>query len=89
MSIVTSSIKFFKINHQGDTLFQVSPGIPMLDTLEQVSCYLDSSYRILLNNSNPSDAEHASAYLVEMAKALVDSVTSSLAKGNSEVNHGI
>jgi hypothetical protein len=89
MPIVTSSKKFFKVNHQGDTLFQVSPGIPMLDALEQASCFLESSYAVFSNNLEPNDMDFAAAHLIKMAKALVDSVTSSIAKGNSEVNHGV
>ncbi len=88
MSTVTSSKKFFKINSE-HSIFQVVPGAPVQDALEQASCFLASSFEVLMNNSEPSELDFAAAHLIEMAKALVDSVTSSLAKDKSGVNHGI
>lgn len=88
MSTVTSAKKFFKINCE-HSIFQVIPGVPAQDALEQASCYLEASFEVLMNNSEPSELNFAAAHLIEMAKALVDSITSSLAKDKSEVNHGV
>ena len=84
MSTVTSAKKFFKINSE-HSIFQVIPGVPAQDALEQASCFLASSFEVLMNSSEPSELDFAAAHLIEMAKALVDSVTSSLAKGGSHV----
>ena len=84
MSTVTSSKKFFKINSE-HSIFQVIPGTPAQDALEQASCFLGSSFEVLMNSSKPSELDFAAAHLIEMAKALIDSVTSSIAKENSNV----
>lgn len=56
-----------------DDLFSVNPGINVVTALENASCFLDVA------RADCSEKEaYAAAYLVDMAKAIVDSVIKSI-----------
>lgn len=74
-ALVTESRQFIEANPNGDRLFAVVPGIPAADALEQASCLLatarDAAYGVAANGKH----SFAAGYLIEMAKAVVDSIT--------------
>lgn len=63
--------------------FDVRPGVPSSEALEQASLYLASAYDMASSIAQTADGDGAWAvvYLIEMAKAVVDSVTAGLIRG--------
>lgn len=74
-SRVTSHFPFFGCNASGDRLFSVRADVPLPDALEQASCLLavarDAAYQVA---ESLRSAAYGPAYLIEMAKAVVDSL---------------
>ncbi len=72
---VTSPLPFFPCNPSGDRLFSVRADVPLPDALEQASCLLavarDATYQVA---ESLGSAAYGPAYLIEMAKAVVDSL---------------
>lgn len=72
---VTSHLPFFPCNPSGDRLFSVRADVPLPDALEQASCLLavarDVTYQVA---EGLGSAAYGPAYLIEMAKAVVDSL---------------
>ena len=72
----TVSVAFFSCNSDQTNLFSVQPGIPALNALQMASTFLDvardSAYRA--DASCKDNSGSAAAYMVTMAKAVVDSV---------------
>lgn len=75
---VTAQHPFFSCNPSGDQLFAVREHISAIDALEQASCFmataLDVTYQAA--DSTQSNAVSGAAYLIEMAKAVLDSAIS-------------
>jgi hypothetical protein len=56
-------------------LLQVNAGLPAEDALNTASCYLAAAFDLASDiNENDSDGAWATAYLIELAKALIDSI---------------
>lgn len=80
---VTAVMAFKAINPDGDRIFQVAPGVCVVDALEDGSCLLSE---ILMFTSEYNDADTGlkpgAIYLIqetlESAKAIVDSSVSGL-----------
>lgn len=83
---VTAQHPFFSCNPAGDELFSVRPGMPVFDALEQASCFMaaarDATYQAA--DLVQSDSVSGAAYLIEMAKAVLDSAISAI---NQEKSH--
>lgn len=76
----TAQHPFFSANPQGDLLFSVRADIPATDALEQASCFLSAARSAVYEAAEGSAREsmYGAAYLVDMAKAIVDSAILSL-----------
>lgn len=72
-----------------ETYFSVRENIPIEGLLEQASCLLASAKAAAYESDGKGgELSYASAYLLEMAKALVDAATSGLPEqAAAEVNH--
>lgn len=69
----TVNYTFFPCNTARQYLFAVQPGIPGEDALSESSCIL-STVVSLLRGIDDSEEAQAALYLVQMAKAAIDSV---------------
>lgn len=67
---VTKSNSFCPISPAKDNLLAVNPGVSASDALEMVSAWLYEAR----NSASASDA-FAAFYLIDMAKAVIDSIT--------------
>jgi hypothetical protein len=81
-----------KINTQSDNLFQVCEGIAAEDALNWAQCYLGAALDVSISAAelnNQDTKGWGAVYLVEAAKALVDSAVASMhadAKKAAEVS---
>ncbi len=64
------STPFFRCTPNGDNLFTVREGVPADAALEQASCFLASARESAYSAAHPE-----AAYLIEMAKGIVDAVS--------------
>ena len=73
---------FYSTGPTTGPLFDVRAGVPVLVSLEQASCFLGAVYQTLQDTAEEpnSDVIYGAAYLTEMAKAVIDSVVSGLAR---------
>lgn len=75
----TTSIPFESINPAGEMLFAVRPGVKATDALEVASCYMASARDFAehlaqeLSEGGHNDRVWAAYYLINMAKAVLDS----------------
>jgi hypothetical protein len=72
---------FAKCSIQNKPLFRINPGISCEEALEQASLLMDCVNKLTLLSGMDNDNEAmvwASHYLSEMAKAIIDDVTSGL-----------
>ncbi len=83
-SRTTAFTKFLSCNVQHQQLFSVNAGIPLLDALEQASCFLASADSIITEAAMQCDngTVWAAAYLVEISKAIIDAAASAAAMEN-------
>ncbi|MBS0372544.1 MAG: DUF3077 domain-containing protein [Proteobacteria bacterium] len=74
---VTAQHPFFSCSPTGDTLFSVRPNVALDDALDLASCFLASALGTVeqVAQNVGGDQIHGAAYLVEMAKAVVDAAT--------------
>ena len=79
----TAAAPFLSANSEQAMLFSVNPGVPALDALETTSCFLDDALKAMGNEENCCFAAH---YLIQMSKAVVDSLLSGLVQGNHGTN---
>lgn len=75
-SRTTARHPFFRANANGDLLFDVRAGIPLIDALEMASCYLVSARDLCAESAERTTGEnpdHAwgSYYLLELACAVL------------------
>lgn len=68
----TDATDFFTYSSSQKTLFSVRPGVPANGALEMASCFLDVARDCAY--SGEGNFSNAAAYLIEMAKAVVDSL---------------
>ena len=68
----TDATDFFTYSSSQKTLFSVRPGVPADGALEMASCFLDVARDCAY--SGEGNFSNAAAYLIEMAKAVVDSL---------------
>lgn len=70
----THAYPFFSCNPQGTALFSVRPGVSSIDALQIASCFLTSARDAAYSATAHTDSSDvfATAYLVEMAKSVVD-----------------
>ena len=68
----TDATDFFTYSSSQKTLFSVRPGVPADGALEAASCFLDVARDCAY--SGEGNFSNAAAYLIEMAKAVVDSL---------------
>jgi hypothetical protein len=71
----TQLYPFFSCNPARDALFAVREGVPALDALQQASCFLEAARDAAYSSASsdePLNAMWATAYLVDVAKAVVD-----------------
>lgn len=78
---------FFPCTPDQSALFAVNAGVDTQDALEMASVLLASAREIttLAAEETPNGTVYAAAHLVEIAKAVVDSITSQLAKETRHV----
>lgn len=83
---------FFPSGIGDGKLFDVREGVPIPDALNQASCFLASAKTAAYEADENADFGYAAAYLIELAKALVDSAIESIAGASkqeaAEVAHG-
>lgn len=81
-SAITVQRAFYSTGSTTGPLFDVRAGVPALVSLEQASCFLGAVYQTLQDTAEEpnSDVIYGAAYLTEMAKAVIDSVVSGLAR---------
>ncbi len=86
-NLIVSNRPFFPYNAEHDPLFDVRAGVPVEMVLEYASCFLESAisctYTAAGSTENDSDAILSIAYLLEMAKGLVEAANASVRKGQS------
>lgn len=78
----TAQHPFFSMGPSAGDLFEVRVGLPAIASLEQASCFLGSVFQTLQDMAeapNP-DSIYGAAHLTVMAKAVIDSVASGLAR---------
>jgi hypothetical protein len=65
---------FFRCSSRGDELFTVRDGMSAVVALEQASCFLAAALKgaYALAEMSEDDSAHAPAYLIEMAKGVMD-----------------
>ena len=68
----TDATDFFTYTSSQKNLFSVRPGVPANGALEMASCFLDVARDCAY--SGEGNFSNAAAYLIEMAKAVVDSL---------------
>ena len=68
----TDATGFYEYSSSQKTLFSVLPGVPADGALEAASCFLDVARDCAY--SGEGNFSNAAAYLIEMAKAIVDSL---------------
>ena len=68
----TDATDFFTYSSSQKKLFSVLPGVPADGALEAASCFLDVARDCAY--SGEGNFSNAAAYLIEMAKAVVDSL---------------
>lgn len=80
---VTSRHPFHSCTAEGDDLLAICEGVPLEQALERASSFLESAKGILCGAAEGGDSAsvYGAAYLVDMAKAVVDSAAQSLQKG--------
>jgi hypothetical protein len=73
---------FYSTGPSTGHLFDVRAGVPAVISLEQASCFLGAVFQTLQDTAEEpnSDVIYGAAYLTEMAKAVIDSVASGLAR---------
>lgn len=72
---------FAPMDSEGSPLFRVAPGICVDDALEHASCLMSCINQLTLSaatDDNSGNATWCAHYLGEMAKAIIDDVTTSL-----------
>lgn len=83
-ALLTTEKPFFSMSEGGKKLFQVMPGIPVINALEQVSCILAMAEGVLncvlSLKSGTEEADFAPLFLIESAGALVNSVVSVMSR---------
>lgn len=83
-ALLTTEKPFMSMSAGGKKLFQVMPGIPAINALEQVSCFLlqaESVLNCVLSlRDDTEEADFAPLFLIESAGALVDSVVSAMSR---------
>jgi len=74
--LCTTRHGFSSFTHN-NKLFQVCGGIPAIEALEIASLYLASAHDLAVNGTleECGDGANAVSYLIEFAKAIVDSVS--------------
>lgn len=72
----TDTFSNFSCNHDDRAMFRVATGLPIGDVLDSVSCYLAAALDTaeLAADNSGQEAGFAVVYLIEMAKAAIDSV---------------
>ena len=75
-SRTTARHPFVRANANGDLLFEVRDGVPLIDALETASCYLASARdlcAVMAENSTGENPDHAwgSYHLLELAYAVL------------------
>ena len=75
---VTAQHPFFSCNSRGEQLFSVRENISATDALEQASCFMATAFDVTYQaaDSTQSNAVSGAAYLIEMAKAVLDAAIS-------------
>ncbi len=78
----TVQYAFYPTGPSTGNLFDVREGVPALQSLEQASGFLMSVYQMLQDTAEEPNADviYGAAHLVEMAKAVINSVASGLAR---------
>lgn len=73
---ITKEHPFFSCSVDSQSLFKITQGIELDDALNQASCFLASTLKITedLAFENDSAQAWAAHYLVEISKAIVDSL---------------
>ena len=83
-ALLTTEKPFMSMSRGGKKLFQVMPGIPAINALEQVSCFLlqaESVLNCVLSlREETEEADFAPLFLIESAGALVNSVVSAMSR---------
>lgn len=84
---LTAAHAFFSCGRPDQNLFEVRSGIPAKDALETASCFLSTIVGQVYEMAQEIDSSeaHSAAYLLEMVKGIVDSVTASMAEAASNV----
>ncbi len=72
----TVPVSFFSCNSDQTNLFSVQPGVPVLNALQMASTFLSVAHgsACQADESCADNSGNAAAYLVTMAKAVIDSI---------------
>lgn len=71
----TAALNFFSCNTAEESLFSVRSGVSAKNALTAASCFLDLARTCAYEGTESGNLSNAAAYLIEMAKAVVDSLT--------------
>lgn len=84
---VTAQHPFFSCNPSGDQLFSVRENISATDALEQASCFMAAARHATYQAADDANSEavFGAAYLIEMAKAVLDAAIVAIAKEKDHV----
>jgi hypothetical protein len=84
---VTARTKFFSYNPDGASLFAVVGGAPSDEALDVASCLLSSALDVIERAAMDTDRAdiHGAAYLVEMAKGVVNAALLAMSRESSHV----
>jgi hypothetical protein len=74
----TSYNEFFSCGEEGVSIFAVRAGVSSSDALEQASCFLATALAATYDVAELNGAAYSPAYIIEMAKAIIDSVRRTL-----------
>lgn len=85
-ALLTTEKPFFSMSSGGKNLFQVMPGIPAINALEQVSYLLAMAESVLSSllslKSESEEGDFAPLFFIESAGAIVDSVVSGMGRAS-------
>lgn len=84
---VTARTKFFSYNPDGASLFAVVGGAPSDEALDVASCLLSSALDVIERAAMDTDRAdiHGAAYLVEMAKGVVNAALLAMSRESTHV----
>lgn len=83
----TKPLPFYSYNAEKMPLFSINENVPFEDVLDHAHCFMISAEDSMLKAAEEADTPSAwgAYYLAQVATALIESMTASLAKENRNV----